>query len=277
MDLVLVAVGLAALVAGANLVVHGGAALAARLGIPRIVVGLTVVSIGTSLPELAIGIDAAARDAGALAIGNIAGTNIVNLLLILGLSAAFVPLAIDLRTIRFELPIIAGVSILLLVLALDGELSRLDAAVLLTIAVAYTTAVVVIALRDPGRAALEGPTREVPSVGRAVAMLVAHPGSHIAGVTAGHQRRAAPRRPALDDAGLAAPDPGLHHRPPRVPRGGGRVRDGVRGVLGRVGAGASVTPAPAQPISKTGRISMSYGGKARQSSTTASRSGASRT
>ncbi len=166
MAVLLVAVGLAALVLGAELLVRGGATLAARLGIPPILVGLTVVSIGTSLPELAIGIDATLRDAGSLAVGNIAGTNIVNLLLILGLSAAMVPLAIDVRTIRFELPIVAAVSILLLVLCLDGRLSRAEGVLLLAVAVAYTVAVVLLALRDPDRDRIGAPPTVAGSLGR---------------------------------------------------------------------------------------------------------------
>ncbi|HOA26612.1 MAG TPA: hypothetical protein PKY27_13445 [Arachnia sp.] len=104
MTALLIIGGLVALVVGAELLVRGAAALALRLGIPPIVVGLTVVSIGTSLPELAVGIDAARLGAGPLAVGNIAGTNVVNILLILGLSAAIAPIAIARNTIRFELP-----------------------------------------------------------------------------------------------------------------------------------------------------------------------------
>ncbi|MFH7323226.1 sodium:calcium antiporter [Aeromicrobium sp. HA] len=151
MAVLLVAAGLATLVIGAELLVRGGAAVATRLGVPPMVIGLTVVSIGTSLPELAIGIDAALRDAGPLAVGNIAGTNIVNLLLILGLSAALVPLAVESRTIVFELPVVAAVSILVVVLALDGRLSRADGTLLVVIAAVYTLAVVVLAVRDPAR------------------------------------------------------------------------------------------------------------------------------
>lgn len=166
-DYALVAVGLAILVAGAEFVVRGGSAIATRLRIPPMVIGLTVVSIGTSLPELAIGIDAAINDAGELAIGNIAGTNIVNLLLILGLSAAMLPLVIDGRTIRFELPVIAGVSVLLVMLAIDGRLSRADALLLLAIGVVYTIRVVILALRDSAAAEPDEPpaTTEPPLVG----------------------------------------------------------------------------------------------------------------
>ncbi|SKB08056.1 sodium:calcium antiporter [Aeromicrobium choanae] len=151
MAVLLVVAGLATLIVGAELLVRGGSGVATRLGIPPMVIGLTVVSIGTSLPELAIGIDAALRGAGPLAVGNIAGTNIVNLLLILGLSAAIAPLAIQSRTIAFELPVVAAVSILVVLLALDGSISRVDGTVLVTIAVLYTVAVVALAVRDPSR------------------------------------------------------------------------------------------------------------------------------
>lgn len=140
--------GLAALIVGADVMVKGGSHLASRLGISPIVVGLTVVSIGTSLPELAVGVVAAGQGSGALAVGNIAGTNVVNLLLILGFSAAMVPLVLHLRTIRFELPMMAAAALLLWALAADGVMSRVDGAILLTGAVAYTAAVILSARRE---------------------------------------------------------------------------------------------------------------------------------
>ncbi|WP_234807526.1 calcium/sodium antiporter [Mycolicibacterium bacteremicum] len=128
--------------------VRGGAEVAARLGISPIVIGLTVVSIGTSLPELAVGVVAAQEGSGALAVGNIAGTNVVNLLLILGLSALILPLAMATRTLRFELPVMAGAAVLMLVLSLDGELSRVDGIILVGCAIAYTVAVVRMTRRE---------------------------------------------------------------------------------------------------------------------------------
>ena len=107
----LVAAGLAMLIVGAEVLVRGASALAAALGVPPVVVGLTVISVGTSAPELAIGIDSAINDAGPLAIGNVAGTNIVNLLLVLGLSAAIAPLAITVPTIRRDLPVMAVIGV----------------------------------------------------------------------------------------------------------------------------------------------------------------------
>ena len=86
--------GIVALFVGAEFIVRGGSRLAVRLGVSPIIIGVTVVSVGTSAPELAIGIEAALRDNGSLAVGNIAGTNTVNILLILGLSALLRPLAL---------------------------------------------------------------------------------------------------------------------------------------------------------------------------------------
>ena len=101
-DVLLIVGGLAALLVGAELVVRGGAGLAAGLGIRPMVIGLTVVSLGTSLPELAIGIDAAVTGNPDLAVGNIVGTNLVNILFILGVSALIRPIAFERRTLRFD-------------------------------------------------------------------------------------------------------------------------------------------------------------------------------
>jgi cation:H+ antiporter len=141
-------VGLGALVAGAEVMVRGGTSIASRLGISPIVVGLTVVSIGTSAPELAIGVVAASEGSGALAVGNIAGANVINLLFVLGLSALILPLAIEMRTLRLELPVMAGVAILLWVLAADGVLSRVDGLILVAGAIGYTCAVIWAARRE---------------------------------------------------------------------------------------------------------------------------------
>jgi cation:H+ antiporter len=135
-------VGLLTLIVGSELVVRGGSRLAGRLGIRPIVIGLTVVSIGTSMPELAIGVVAAAEGSPSLAVGNIAGTNVVNLLLILGLSALIRPLSMQMRTLRFDLPMMTIAALLLWALALNGTLTRLDGLILLAGAVVYTAVVV---------------------------------------------------------------------------------------------------------------------------------------
>ncbi|MFD1826135.1 calcium/sodium antiporter [Mumia zhuanghuii] len=139
MSTVLVMVlGLAALVVGAELLVRGGSGLAARLGVAPITIGLTVVALGTSMPELAIGIDAARSDSGGLAVGNIIGTNLVNLLLILGLSAAIRPIALASRTLRFDLPVMTAVALVVFVMGRDGTLTSVEGTVLIVLGVAYT-------------------------------------------------------------------------------------------------------------------------------------------
>jgi len=133
--------GFIGLLGGAELLVRGGTGLALRLGITPIVIGVTVVSLGTSMPELAVGIDAARQGSAGLAVGNIVGTNLVNLLLILGLSALISPIMLDSRTVRFDLPSMTVVSVVLLLLSLDGTLGTLDAVVLLLLGIGYTVGV----------------------------------------------------------------------------------------------------------------------------------------
>lgn len=147
--------GIAALIGGAELIVRGGSRLAAHLGVPPIVIGLTIVAIGTSTPELAVGIEAALRGAGPLAVGNIAGTNIVNILLILGLSALLKPLAIEAQTLRFDLPLMAFAAILLLVMGWNGVLTRFEGGLLVTAAILYSAAVVTWARRESRRVRAE--------------------------------------------------------------------------------------------------------------------------
>ncbi len=135
--------GLILLVGGAELIVRGGSRVAVYFGIRPIVVGLTVVSLGTSTPELAVGIEAAVQGAGPLAVGNITGTNIVNILLILGMSALLQPLALERRTLRFDLPLMTVSALALLMMSIDGILTRLEGAVLLISAVIYTALLVI--------------------------------------------------------------------------------------------------------------------------------------
>lgn len=119
--------------------------LAASLGISPMMLGLTVVAIGTSMPELAIGITAASQGSGALAVGNIAGTNVVNILLILGLSAALRPLPLHRRDIKLNCPAIVAATSAMAILAWDGALTRADGAALFFAAVVYTLLLVRVA------------------------------------------------------------------------------------------------------------------------------------
>ncbi len=131
------AAGLALLVKGADLFVDGAGGLAAGLGISQLVIGLTVVAMGTSMPEAAVSISAVIKGNAEITIGNVVGSNILNILIILGLSAVIIPLSMEKSTIRYELPFLTGVSILLLLQGLDGEISLLDGMIQVVLFVVY--------------------------------------------------------------------------------------------------------------------------------------------
>jgi cation:H+ antiporter len=140
--------GLGLLILGAELLVRGASRLAARLGLSPLVVGLTVVALGTSAPELAIGVTSALTGEADIAIGNVVGSNIFNVLFVLGASALIVPLAASVQLIRLDVPVMIGVSLAVWVMALDGEIGRGDGMLLALGAVVYTTFSVVQSRRE---------------------------------------------------------------------------------------------------------------------------------
>lgn len=138
MTMLLLALGLVLLTWGAELLVSGAARLALRLGISSLVVGLTVVAFGTSAPELGVSVQASLNEQGPIALGNIVGSNIFNVLFILGISAIIVPLTVAAQLIRFDVPVMIAVSLLAWWMASDGSYSRVEGIVLLVGIVAYT-------------------------------------------------------------------------------------------------------------------------------------------
>lgn len=130
--------GLVVIVLGSELLLRGASWLAAWMGIRPMVIGLTVVSVGTSAPELAVGLTAVSQGIPEIAIGNIAGTNMVNLLLILGLSAALRPLPLQSNSIRLDVPFMIFSALLILVMAINGVLSIVEGWILFILAVVYT-------------------------------------------------------------------------------------------------------------------------------------------
>ncbi len=149
--LVQVIFGLVILVSGAELLVRGAVRLAASFGISSLVIGLTVVAFGTSAPELAVGIQSALNDKPDIALGNVVGSNICNVLLILGLSAMITPLVVKRRLIRLDVPLMIGASVLFLVFAADFEITRLESGLLFIGICAYT----LFLLRFGGREATD--------------------------------------------------------------------------------------------------------------------------
>ncbi len=147
------AVGLVLLMVGADVLVRGASRLAARCGISPLIVGLTVVAFGTSAPETAVSVQAAWSGSGDIAVGNVVGSNIANVLLILGLSALIAPLIVSNQLIRLDVPIMIGASALVMALAWDGSLARLEGGLLFAGVIAYTAFLLVQSRRHPAAAA----------------------------------------------------------------------------------------------------------------------------
>ena len=135
--------GLVALIAGAEALVRGASRLAVAWGVTPLVVGLTVVAFGTSAPEMAVSVGAALSGSSDLAIGNVVGSNIANVLLILGISALIAPLLVHEQVIRQEIPIMIGASLVVVAMALDGNIGRVEATLLFVLVIVYTVFLVV--------------------------------------------------------------------------------------------------------------------------------------
>ncbi|HVS17595.1 MAG TPA: calcium/sodium antiporter [Planctomycetota bacterium] len=133
-----IALGLVLLVVGAELLVRGASRLAMRFGISPLVVGLTVVAFGTSAPELAVSLDAASRGSAAIAVGNVLGSNVFNVLAVLGLSALCAPLVVHRRIVQIDAPLVLAATLAAWALAADGRLVRWEGALLFAGVVAYT-------------------------------------------------------------------------------------------------------------------------------------------
>lgn len=130
--------GVLLLVAGAEWLVRGAANLARACGVSALLIGLTVVAFGTSAPELAVSINAARQGTAGIAVGNVLGSNIANLLLVLGLSALLMPLAVNRQVLRQEMPVLIVATVLSVIFLLDGSMTRLEGGALFVLAVLYT-------------------------------------------------------------------------------------------------------------------------------------------
>ena len=148
MTALLFVVGLVFLVAGAELLVRGASRLALSLGISPLVIGLTIVAFGTSAPEVAVSVGAAIKGNTDIAVGNVVGSNIFNVLFILGVSALITPLIVNAQIVRQEVPIMIGASLLLLAFGLDQQISRLDAMILFALLIAYTAFLIIQSRRQ---------------------------------------------------------------------------------------------------------------------------------
>ena len=153
--------GLILLYFGANWLVQGAITLALHLGLSPLIVGLTVVALGTSVPEALVSIQAAIGHQGGIALGNVIGSNILNIALILGLSAFFNPLKVDSHLVKADVPLLAGATFMLVVLLEDFHISRMEGAFLLLCIVFYVTGNIMTVKRtSPEEDKIEG--MEIP-------------------------------------------------------------------------------------------------------------------
>jgi len=140
--------GLVFLVVGAEALVRGASRAAAALGVSPLVIGLTVVALGTSSPELAVSVKAALSGQAGIAVGNVVGSNIFNVLFILGLSALFVPLSVSQQLVRIDVPLMIGVSVGVLAFSLDGRIGRAEGTVLVAGLASYLGLMIYLSRRE---------------------------------------------------------------------------------------------------------------------------------
>ena len=182
--------GFGALYFGAEWLVHGSATIARRFGVPPIVIGLTIVSLGTSAPELAVSLTAAARDQTDIALGNVLGSNLANVGLVLGISAFIRPLHVAARVVVREVPIMVVITVLVFPIIADGVVSRGDGLILTALLASYL-AFVFRASGDESPAVMgefedfldEGAATEAASMGtlRAMGLIVLGGGALVVG------------------------------------------------------------------------------------------------
>ncbi len=136
-QILLLVLGFALLVKGADWFVDGAARIATKFGIPQLVIGLTIVAMGTSAPEAAVSITAAFAGNAEITIGNIVGSNVLNILIILGITALVYPVVVQKSSLIFDIPVVLFATAILFVLGYDGNISRLDGIIMLVVFVAY--------------------------------------------------------------------------------------------------------------------------------------------
>ena len=176
--------GLALLIVGAEALVRGAARLAGALGISPLVVGLTVVAFGTSSPELVVSLQASLSGQPDIAVGNVVGSNILNVLFILGISAAIVPLVVARQIVRVEVPVMIVVSILLWLFALNGIVSRWESVVLVLAFVTYVAGAILMSRKEKKEVASAGGKQPTRGSGRPGLRIIRDLGLVAAGLAA---------------------------------------------------------------------------------------------
>ena len=187
-QLAILIIGFALLVKGADLFVDGASGIAKKFGISELIIGLTIVAMGTSAPEAAVSIAAAAKGSAGISIGNVIGSNIMNIFIILGVVAAIVPLKIERSTVRYEMPFTILVTAVFVLMGRDGLITRLDGAILWAGLLLYIAYLLRQAKQKPAEAPTQAETgaasaataepaaevpAEAPSIWKLIALTIA--------------------------------------------------------------------------------------------------------
>ncbi len=167
LQVLLLAVGFVMLIKGSDWFVDGSSGIATKFGIPQLVIGLTIVAMGTSAPEAAVSISAAFSGNADITIGNIVGSNILNILVILGLSSVIVPIAVAPSTIKIETPFMIAITVVMLLLGLDGVVSLIDGIIFLVLFATYLAYLFRMAKKDKNKDSGDEAAKDI-SIAKAV-------------------------------------------------------------------------------------------------------------
>ena len=168
MEYILLIVGFILLIKGADFFVDGASSVAGKLKIPSLIIGLTVVSMGTSMPEAAVSISASISGDNGISLGNVIGSNIFNLLMVVGFASVILPIATDRDVLKRDMPINIAITAALCVMLFDGELSRLDSAILLLLFAGY----LFILIRSAMKNRVEEPVQKILPWGKSILFIV---------------------------------------------------------------------------------------------------------
>ena len=169
LQILLLVLGFAMLIKGADWFVDGASGIATKLGIPQLVVGLTIVAMGTSAPEAAVSISAALKDNAGIAIGNVVGSNLLNILIILGITATIVSVAIQKSTLVIEIPFMIVITGVLVFMGSDGMISRVEGIILWVLFIVYLLYLFILAKNGK-----EEEATEQKSIGKLLLLTASH-------------------------------------------------------------------------------------------------------
>lgn len=172
LSVLLVVLGFILLIKGADMFVDGASKVAQKLKVPLIVIGLTIVAFGTSAPEAAISITSACKNEAGIAVGNVIGSNIMNILVILGISALFAAVPVKKTTFKYEIPFTVIITVVLLLLGLDGEITFFDAIILLIFFAAFFAYLIMLSKKGDSSSDEVEPLTEKDTVPKMILFII---------------------------------------------------------------------------------------------------------